>query len=110
MIYSYICTYKGNFMSTTGCPVPVRARVGGAEPKETKHENRKHAFGCISGTFGRYVTSLASAQQPPGWAAAAAQCRAQVESQYPTAEESEGMRNARAHGYQACLAERGYRP
>jgi hypothetical protein len=28
----------------------------GAEPKETKHENRKHAFGCVlSGTFGRYV-------------------------------------------------------
>jgi hypothetical protein len=54
-------------------------------------------------------TSLASAQSP-GWAAAAAQCRAQVESQYPTAEESEGMRNARARGYQACLAERGYRP
>jgi hypothetical protein len=54
-------------------------------------------------------TSLASAQSP-GWAAAAAQCRAQVASQYPTAEESEGMRNARARGYQACLAERGYRP
>jgi hypothetical protein len=34
-------------------------------------------------------TSLASAQSP-GWAAAAAQCRAQVGSQYPTAEESEG--------------------
>jgi hypothetical protein len=55
-------------------------------------------------------TSLASAQQPPGWAAAAAQCRAQVGSQYPTAEESEGMRSARARGYQACLAGLGYRP
>jgi hypothetical protein len=54
-------------------------------------------------------TSLASAQSP-GWAAAAARCRAQVESQYPTAEEFEGMRNARARGYQACLAGRGYRP
>jgi hypothetical protein len=38
-----------------------RARVPnqggrGAEPKETKHENRKHAFGCVlSGTFGRHV-------------------------------------------------------
>ena len=28
----------------------------GAESKERKHENRKHAFGCVlSGTFGRYV-------------------------------------------------------
>jgi hypothetical protein len=24
-----------------------QSKVGGAEPKETKHENRKHAFGCI---------------------------------------------------------------
>jgi hypothetical protein len=55
-------------------------------------------------------TSDASAQQSPGWAAAAAQCRAQVGSQYPTAEESEGMRSARARGYQACLAGLGYRP
>jgi hypothetical protein len=55
-------------------------------------------------------TSDASAQQPPGWAAAAAQCRAQVGSQYPTAEESEGTRSARARGYRACLAGLGYRP
>jgi hypothetical protein len=54
-------------------------------------------------------TSLASAQSP-GWAAAAAQCRAQVGNQYPTAEESSGMRNARARAYQACLADLGYRP
>jgi hypothetical protein len=42
-------------------------------------------------------TLLASAQQvelqnPAGWAAAAAQCRAEVGNQYPTAGESEGMR------------------
>jgi hypothetical protein len=43
-------------------------------------------------------------------AAAAAQCRAQVGSQYPTAEESEGTRSARARGYRACLASLGYRP
>jgi hypothetical protein len=55
-------------------------------------------------------TSDASAQQPPGWATAAAQCRAQVGSQYPTAEESEGTRSARARGYRACLAGLGYRP
>ena len=60
-------------------------------------------------------TSLASAQQvelqnPAGWAAAAAQCRTQVGNQYPTAEESAGMRSARARAYQACLADLGYRP
>jgi hypothetical protein len=55
-------------------------------------------------------TSLASAQQPPGWAAAAAQCRAQVGSQYPTAEESEGMRSERARAYQACRSASGARP
>jgi hypothetical protein len=54
-------------------------------------------------------TSLASAQSP-GWAAAAAQCRTQVGNQYPTAEESSGMRSARARAYQACLADLGYRP
>jgi hypothetical protein len=54
-------------------------------------------------------TSLASAQSP-GWAAAAAQCRTQVRSQYPTAEESEGMRSARGRAYQACLFGLGYRP
>jgi hypothetical protein len=55
-------------------------------------------------------TSHASAQQPSGWAAAARQCRAQMRAQYPTARESEGMRSARARGYQACLAGLGYRP
>jgi hypothetical protein len=55
-------------------------------------------------------TSHASAQQPPGWAAAAKKCRAQLRAQYPTARESEGMRSARARGYQACLAGLGYRP
>jgi hypothetical protein len=55
-------------------------------------------------------TSNASAQQPPGWAAAAAKCRAQGRAQYPTARESEGFRSARARAYQACLAGLGYRP
>jgi hypothetical protein len=55
-------------------------------------------------------TSDASAQQPVGWASAAAQCRAQVRAQYPTARESEGMRSARARGYNACLFGLGYRP
>jgi hypothetical protein len=54
-------------------------------------------------------TSDASAQSP-GWANAAAKCRAQARAQYPTARESEGMRNARARSYQACLAGLGYRP
>jgi hypothetical protein len=48
--------------------------------------------------------------QAPGWAAAAAKCRAQVRARYPTARESEGMRSARARAYQACLAGRGYQP
>jgi hypothetical protein len=52
-------------------------------------------------------TSLASAQSP-GWAAAAAQCRAQVGNQYPTAEESSGTRNARARALsRAHCATRG---
>jgi hypothetical protein len=55
-------------------------------------------------------TSHATAQQPAGWAAAAAKCRAQVRAQYPTARESQGMRSARARAYQACLAGLGYRP
>jgi hypothetical protein len=55
-------------------------------------------------------TSHASAQQPAGWAAAAAKCRAQVRAQYPTARESQGMRSARARAYQACLGNLGYRP
>jgi hypothetical protein len=54
-------------------------------------------------------SSDASAQQP-GWAAAAAKCRAQGRAQYPTARESEGMRSNRARGYQACMAGLGYRP
>jgi hypothetical protein len=54
-------------------------------------------------------TSDASAQSP-GWAAAAAKCRAQVRAQYPTARESEGTRSSRARAYQACLAGLGYRP
>jgi hypothetical protein len=34
----------------------VLPKVALAEPKETKHENRKHAFSCaLSGAFGRYV-------------------------------------------------------
>jgi hypothetical protein len=57
---------------------------------------------CIS-------TPQASAQSP-GWARAAAQCRTQVRAQYPTAQESEGVRSARARAYQACLAGLGYRP
>jgi hypothetical protein len=55
-------------------------------------------------------TSNASAQQPAGWAAAAAKCRAQGRAQYPTARESEGTRSARARAYQACLFGLGYRP
>jgi hypothetical protein len=55
-------------------------------------------------------TSDASAQQPPGWAAAAAKCRAQGRAQYPTSRESEGMRNERAHAFNACMAGLGYRP
>jgi hypothetical protein len=40
-------------------------------------------------------TSDASAQQGAAWAAAAAKCRAQVQAQYPTAqEESQEMRRA----------------
>ena len=54
-------------------------------------------------------TTDASAQSP-GWARAAAKCRAQLRAQYPTARESEGMRGARARGYQACMAGLGYRP
>ena len=54
-------------------------------------------------------TSPASAQSP-GWAAASAKCRAHLRAQYPTARESEGMRSARARGYQACMAGLGYRP
>jgi hypothetical protein len=49
-------------------------------------------------------TSDASAQKGAAWAAAAAKCRAQVQAQYPTAqEESPEMRRA----YQACLATGG---
>jgi len=55
-------------------------------------------------------TSDASAQQPPGWAAAAAKCRAQARSQYPTAQEFEGVRSSRARAYRACLFGLGYRP
>jgi hypothetical protein len=55
-------------------------------------------------------TSDASAQQPPGWAAAAKKCRAQGRAQYPTARESEGMRSERARAYQACMAGLGFRP
>jgi hypothetical protein len=54
-------------------------------------------------------TPDASAQSP-GWAAAAAKCRAQLRAQYPTARESEGMRSNRARGYRACMAGLGYRP
>jgi hypothetical protein len=64
----------------------------------------------LAGILVAMWTSLASAQQPAGWATAAAQCRAQVGSQYPTAEESEGMRNSRAKAYRACLFGLGYRP
>jgi hypothetical protein len=54
-------------------------------------------------------TSAASAQSP-GWAAAAAKCRAQARAQYPTAREFEGVRSSRAHAYRACLFSLGYRP
>jgi hypothetical protein len=55
-------------------------------------------------------TSNASAQQPAGWAAAAAKCRAQARAQYPTAREFEGVRSSRARAYRACLYGLGYRP
>jgi hypothetical protein len=64
----------------------------------------------LAGFFVAVWTSHASAQQPAGWAAAAKKCRAQMRAQYPTARESEGMRSARARGYQACIAGLGYRP
>jgi hypothetical protein len=51
-------------------------------------------------------TSVASAQRGGGaaWAERAARCRAQVQAQYPTAqEESQETRRA----YQACLATGG---
>jgi hypothetical protein len=64
----------------------------------------------IMGLSADIWTSEASAQQPPGWAAAAAKCRAQGRAQYPTARESEGMRSNRARAYQACMAGLGYRP
>jgi hypothetical protein len=67
------------------------------------------SVGFLAGLSVATWTSLASAQSP-GWAAAAAQCRAQVGSQYPTAEESEGMRSERAKAYRACLFGLGYRP
>jgi hypothetical protein len=55
-------------------------------------------------------TSDASAQLPAGYAAAAKKCRAQGRAQYPTARESEGMRNERARAFNACMAGLGYRP
>jgi hypothetical protein len=55
-------------------------------------------------------TSHASAQLPAGYAAAAKKCRAQGRAQYPTARESEGMRNERAHAFNSCMASLGYRP
>jgi hypothetical protein len=55
-------------------------------------------------------SSDASAQLPAGYAAAAKKCRAQGRAQYPTSRESEGMRNERAHAFNACMAGLGYRP
>jgi hypothetical protein len=56
-------------------------------------------------------TSYASAQQPAGWAAAAAKCRAQARAQYPkTSLSPEVLRSNRAHLYRACLFSAGYRP
>jgi hypothetical protein len=49
-------------------------------------------------------TSDASAQKGAAWAAAAAKCRAQVQAQYPTAQE-DAQETRRA--YQACLATGG---
>jgi hypothetical protein len=70
----------------------------------------KLSIALLAGLSVAVWTSDASAQRPPGWAAAAAKCRAQVRAQYPTARESEGMRGARARAYQACIAGLGYRP
>jgi hypothetical protein len=67
------------------------------------------SVGLLAALSVAFWTSEASAQQS-GWAAAAAKCRAQGRAQYPTARESEGMRSARARGYQACMAGLGFRP
>ena len=92
--------------------------IAGVGPSQ-RNENMKIAstlsVAFLAGLSVATWTSLASAQQvemqnPAGWAAAAAECRAQVGNQYPTAGESEGMRNEEAKGYKACLFDRGYRP
>ena len=53
-------------------------------------------------------TSQASAQ-PAGWAAAAAKCRAQSQTDYPQAT-SRATRSNRAHLYRACMSSAGFRP
>jgi hypothetical protein len=53
-------------------------------------------------------TSQASAQ-PAGWAAAAAKCRAQSQTDYPQAT-SRATRSNRAHLYRACMSNAGFRP
>jgi hypothetical protein len=86
-----------------------------ARPDETSQRRGNMQFAStlsvtlLAGLTLAMWTSHASAQSP-GWAAAAAKCRAQVRAQYPTARESEGMRSARARGYNACLFGLGYRP
>ena len=70
---------------------------------------RSVSIALLAGLSLAIWTSPAPAQSP-GWAKAAAKCRAQARAQYPTARESEGMRGARARSYQACLAGLGYRP
>jgi hypothetical protein len=51
-----------------------------------------------------WTSDASAAAQGAAWAATAAKCRAQVQAQYPTAqEESQEMRRA----YQACLATGG---
>jgi hypothetical protein len=53
-------------------------------------------------------TSQVSAQ-PAGWAAAAAKCRAQAQSQYPQTS-TRSSRSNRGHLYRACMFTAGYRP
>jgi hypothetical protein len=52
--------------------------------------------------------SQASAQKA-GWAAAAAKCRAQSQTDYPQTT-SRATRSNRAHLYRACMFNAGFRP
>jgi hypothetical protein len=66
----------------------LQLRQGDAHIDELPRPERvSRIFGRALGrAFGRYVDITTSAQQPAGWAAATAQCRAQVRGQYPTTE------------------------